>query len=183
VKYRAVVFDLWNTLALWSMDNSYVLMADHAGVEHERFSEAWSALYELRATGPLEPTVRSVCEQLQVSDELVEGLMSVRLEITRKTLVPREGAVEVLDELRRQGFRLGLISVCSEEVPRLWGETELASRIDEPVFCARWEWPSRTRASTGSRPSAWESRPATASSSTTSRTSSKERSRPGWTRW
>ncbi|MBA3718518.1 MAG: HAD-IA family hydrolase, partial [Actinobacteria bacterium] len=53
---------------------------------------------------------------------------------TREALVPRPGAVEVLDELRRRGFKLGLISVCSEEVPQLWSGTELASRIDEPVF-------------------------------------------------
>ena len=58
----------------------------------------------------------------------------MRVDWTREVLVPRPGAVEVLDELRRRGYRLGLISVCSEEVPKLWQHTELASRIDEPVF-------------------------------------------------
>jgi putative hydrolase of the HAD superfamily len=137
VKYRAVVFDLWNTLVLWPSEdgqNFYRLMADHVGIEHDRFSEAWTGFYDLRATGPLEPSVRAVCEELGVGEHRVESLMGVRVNWTRDVLVPREGAVEVLDELRRRGFRLGLISVCSEEVPRLWGETELASRIDEPVF-------------------------------------------------
>jgi putative hydrolase of the HAD superfamily len=137
VTYEAVVFDLWNTLVVWPEDeggNFYTAMADSLGIEHDRFNEAWSALYDVRATGPLEPSVRAVCERLGVDGGRVESLIGVRVDWTRGALVPRPGAVEVLDELRRRGYRLGLISVCSEEVPQLWGATELASRIDEPVF-------------------------------------------------
>jgi len=137
VKYRAVVFDLWNTLVVWPVEegrNFYGRMADAVGIERDLFSEAWTGHYDLRATGPLEPSVRAVCEQLGVQEDRVQNLIGVRVDWTREALVPRPGAVEVLDELRRRGFRLGLISVCSEEVPQLWDGTELASRIDEPVF-------------------------------------------------
>jgi putative hydrolase of the HAD superfamily len=137
VKYEAVVFDLWNTLVLWPNDegrNPYVLMADQVGVPHERFNEAWTALYDQRATGPLEPSVRAVCEQLGLDGDAVERLVDVRIHFTRGALVPRAGAVDVLEELRRRGLRLGLISVCSEEVPRLWEEIPLGRLIDEPVF-------------------------------------------------
>lgn len=137
MSYRAIVFDLWDTLVVWPADDGdgfYRRMSDHLGVEHERFADAWHELYDHRATGPLEPSVRAVCEQLGVEEDRVEGLIGVRLDFTRGALVPRPGAVEVLDELRRRGYRLGLISVCSEEVPQLWEHTELASRIDEPVF-------------------------------------------------
>jgi putative hydrolase of the HAD superfamily len=137
MSYRAVVFDLWDTLVVWPADDGdgfYRRMSDHLGVEHGRFADAWHELYDHRATGPLEPSVRAVCEQLGVEEDRVHGLIGVRLDFTRGALVPRPGAVEVLDELRRRGYRLGLISVCSEEVPQLWEHTELASRIDEPVF-------------------------------------------------
>ena len=137
MKYRAVVFDLWNTLVVWPVEegrNFYGRMADAVGIERDLFSEAWTGHYDLRATGPLEPSVRAVCEQLGVQEDRVQNLIGVRVDWTREALVPRPGAVEVLDELRRRGFRLGLISVCSEEVPQLWDGTELASRIDEPVF-------------------------------------------------
>jgi putative hydrolase of the HAD superfamily len=136
-RYRAVVFDLWNTLVVWPEDdgrNFYGQMADSLGIDHDRFSEAWLEQYHLRAIGPLEPSVRAVCDQLGVEEHRVQGLIGVRVDWTREALVPRPGAVEVLDELRRRGYRLGLISVCSEEVPQLWEGTELASRIDEPVF-------------------------------------------------
>jgi putative hydrolase of the HAD superfamily len=136
-RYRAVVFDLWNTLVLWPTEdgrNFYRLMADHIGVAQERFDEAWTEHYDLRATGPLEPSVRAVCERLGVAGDRVESLMTVRIDWTRDVLVPRSGAVQVLDELRACGLRLGLISVCSEEVPRLWENTPLAARIDAAVF-------------------------------------------------
>jgi putative hydrolase of the HAD superfamily len=139
-RYHAVVFDLWNTLVIWPSDddrNFYRLMADQVGIDHDRFTDAWAELYETRATGPIEPSVRAVCERLGVSDDHVDGLVSVRVDFTREVLVPRPGALEVLDELRRRGLRLGLISVCSEEVPVLWEATPLASRIDAAVFsCA-----------------------------------------------
>lgn len=133
-RYRAIVFDLWNTLALWALDEVYADMAEQLGVEHEVFTEAWLESYEERATGPLEPSVRAVCEKLRVSSDRVGGLLTVRLEATREALVPREGALEVLSAVRRRGYRLGLISVCSEEVPRLWAETAMAPLVDEAVF-------------------------------------------------
>ena len=136
-RYRAVVFDLWDTLVVWPKEDGQTFhgrMAEHLGVEHERFTDAWTALYHKRATGALEPSVRAVCEQLEIEPDRVDGLIAVRVDFTREALVPRPGAVRVLDELRARGYRLGLISVCSEEVPRLWAETELADRIDVPVF-------------------------------------------------
>jgi putative hydrolase of the HAD superfamily len=137
VRYRAVVFDLWDTLVVWPQDewhNFYGRMADALGIEHERFTEAWVEQYDVRATGPLEPSVHAVCKQLGLDGARVQNLISMRVDWTRETLVPRPGAVEVLEELRRRGYRLGLISVCSEEVPSLWEQTELAAHIDEPVF-------------------------------------------------
>lgn len=137
MSYRAVVFDLWDTLVVWPQDewnHFYGRMADSLGIEHERFTEAWVEQYDLRATGPLEPSVHAVCKHLGVDGDRVQGLIDVRVDWTREVLVPRPGAVDVLDELRRRGYRIGLISVCSEEVPTLWEHTKLASRIDEAVF-------------------------------------------------
>jgi putative hydrolase of the HAD superfamily len=136
VTYRAVIFDLWDTLVVWPVDEAtgfYARMAEHLGIGHERFAEAWSVAYDERATGPIEPSVRSVCRTLEVDEGLAEGLIGVRVDYTREVLVPRPGAVEVLEELRR-GYRLGLISVCSEEVPILWDATQMAPLIDQAVF-------------------------------------------------
>ena len=48
--------------------------------------------------------------------------------------MPQEGVLETLRKLRERGFRLGMISVCSEEVAELWEETPFAGLFDSTVF-------------------------------------------------
>jgi len=58
----------------------------------------------------------------------------MRRERTRDVLVPRPDALPTLDELRRRGHLLGMISVCSEDVPEVWDETPLGGKFDATVF-------------------------------------------------
>jgi putative hydrolase of the HAD superfamily len=44
------------------------------------------------------------------------------------------GAAETLAELRDRGLRTGLITVCSEDVPRIWPETLFHGLFDAEVF-------------------------------------------------
>jgi putative hydrolase of the HAD superfamily len=60
--------------------------------------------------------------------------MRIRSTFTRETLVPRDGAIETLDELQRRGFKRGVISVCSSDVEEVWDETELAPHVDDVVL-------------------------------------------------
>jgi len=52
----------------------------------------------------------------------------------KEVTAPRTGALETLSSLKSQGFRLGLISNCSMEVPKIWEETTLAPLVDAAVF-------------------------------------------------
>jgi putative hydrolase of the HAD superfamily len=47
---------------------------------------------------------------------------------------PRPGAIETLRELHRRGLRLGLITVCSDDLPAVWAETAFAGLFDTEVF-------------------------------------------------
>lgn len=47
---------------------------------------------------------------------------------------PRPGAVETLRELRRRGLLVGLITVCGDDLPAVWGETPFAGMFDAEVF-------------------------------------------------
>ena len=58
----------------------------------------------------------------------------MRMEFTRRSLAPREDAAETVATLRARGYKVGLISDCSVEVPALWQETRLAPLVDAPVF-------------------------------------------------
>jgi putative hydrolase of the HAD superfamily len=136
VKYRAVIFDLWQTLVPWNVDEAnrfYDRMADSVGVERGRFREVWLAGRPSRETGRIADHLRAHIAELEVEGD-VDELIELRRNWTKRTLVPRPDALETLAELRRRGHRLGLISVCSEDVPNVWDETPLAGTLDETIF-------------------------------------------------
>jgi putative hydrolase of the HAD superfamily len=134
---RAVIFDLWDTLVLWSPDENRELVARtaaHVGVEPEALRRAFEETHLERSVGPLRDNVRAVIDALGIDGNHGDAIMRLRLEQTRRVLVPREGALETLDELRRRGLKRGLISVCSSDVEELWDETLLAPHFDDVVL-------------------------------------------------
>ncbi|HWB23771.1 MAG TPA: HAD family hydrolase [Gaiellaceae bacterium] len=132
---KAVIFDLWDTLVDWPVDESEALnrgLAERIGLSDDEFRKRWQAHYILSQTEPLSTLFRTI----GVPEEHVETHIAARHEFARRALRPREGAVATLKELRSRGVRLGLISMCSEDVPLIWPETELAGLFDAETFSA-----------------------------------------------
>jgi putative hydrolase of the HAD superfamily len=130
---RAVIFDLWDTLVDWPVDEAQVLKgraAEHAGLDEEEFERRWRAGYRASQTGPLEEVFRT----LGVAESHVRGHVEAWHDLGRRVLRLRDGAHEAIAELRRRGLKLGLISVCSEEVPAAWPDSELAGLFDVETF-------------------------------------------------
>jgi putative hydrolase of the HAD superfamily len=130
---RAVIFDLWDTLVEWPAEEGIVLidnLAELVALGAEEFERRWRSGYRASQTGPLADAYRS----LGVPDEHVQEHVAARHAFARRVLHPRTGALETLDQLHRRGTKLGLISVCSEEVPAAWPETEFAGRFDAETF-------------------------------------------------
>jgi len=129
---RAVIFDLWDTLALWpseAFEETKLAMSHHI----DDFQRVWDTTYGVRQTGAIEDYFRGLGLE---GDSLAECLR-LRTAFTREALVPREGALETLDELERRGFKRGVISVCSSDVEELWDESAIASHVDDVVLsCA-----------------------------------------------
>jgi putative hydrolase of the HAD superfamily len=135
VRFRAVIFDLWETLVDWPVDDARQLtrrIAAHTGLDDDAFIRAWDENYRLRETGPLAAAYRA----LGLPEEHIDVHVAARHDLARRALRPRERVVETLEELRARGIKLGLISVCSEEVPLLWPETALAGQFDATTFSA-----------------------------------------------
>jgi putative hydrolase of the HAD superfamily len=136
MKFRAVIFDLWQTLVPWNLDEAnryYDRMADSVGVDRGRFRAVWFAWGPKRQTEPMAEHLRAIIAELDAEGD-VDELITFRRDWTKRTLVPRPDALDTLAELRRRGHRLGLISVCTDEVPHVWEETPLAGKLDELVF-------------------------------------------------
>src|SRR6185503_3876011 len=112
---RAVVFDLWNTIAEWPAsvwDDVRPEVAARLGLTLEDFDARWYGdLAQIREMGP-------IADALAVFDappEVLEEVVALRRPVTLEGLVPVPGAAETIGELRRRGLRIGLITVCSED--------------------------------------------------------------------
>ena len=130
---KAVIFDLWDTLVEWPVADAEVLKEQLAAlvtVDLEEFERRWRDGYRASQTGPLADSYRA----LGLPDEHVETHVAARHEFARKSLRLREGARETMARLRERGIKLGLITVCSEEVPAAWPESELAGLFDAETF-------------------------------------------------
>ena len=149
MKYLAIIFDLFGTLVdSYSVQGYNKLLTDMTSaleLPTEDFSKLWTKLwrdttYE-RGTGifkTTEESIRYICNKLKVfvSNENIRKCEQIRLETTRKGLTPKNGAVDILKRLRGLGYKIGLITNCSAEVPRLWKNTEFLHLFDVTIFSA-----------------------------------------------
>jgi putative hydrolase of the HAD superfamily len=136
VRYRAVIFDLWQTLVAWPTESAakmYGQLAEAWGAEPEALAELWHRRRREREIGPIEPHLRSIAEELGLAGD-IEAVIRIRRDWTREAIVPRAEAIPTLEELRRRGHKLGMISACSQDVPDVWDQTPFGGLFDSTVF-------------------------------------------------
>lgn len=136
---KAIVFDLFGTLVPWPQGSTHRhVMAQRLAVDYETFRAAWSESWRARNAGEMDAigALRTLCENLsvRVDEERIRFAASAWTDFLQKILVPRDGAVETIAQLRAAGFRIGLMSDSPLEVPVAWPETALAPLVDEAVF-------------------------------------------------
>ncbi|HEY6835564.1 MAG TPA: HAD-IA family hydrolase [Gaiellaceae bacterium] len=133
-RLQAVVFDLWNTLAEWPVEvwaEVRPSVAERLGLTPAEFDRRWwGDLAHMREIGPMAEALRA----LGASPEVAEEIAGMRRAVTEQGLVPVPGAVETISELRRRGLLIGLITVCTDDVPALWPETPFHGLFDVEVF-------------------------------------------------
>ncbi len=137
MRYRAVVFDLWQTLAVFDADSARALyrrMAAAVGVPDGAFVEAWEEQAVARSVGPLLHTIRAVCSRLGLGAAAVDELARLRDEWASAGIVFRPDAERTVAALRERGCKLGLITVCSEDSAIAWNASSLAPLFDAAVF-------------------------------------------------
>jgi putative hydrolase of the HAD superfamily len=142
---NAVIFDLFGTLV-----NDFASVAGHThdeladilGVPRESFMKLWREITGRRTLGEfqtVEASIEYVCNALSVTvnAEQMTKAVEFRLEYTRRVLIPKPDALATLAQLKQSGFKVGLLSNCSIEIPILWPETEFANLIESPIFSSR----------------------------------------------
>ena len=85
----------------------------------------------------MEANLVYICEELGIQPKENEARLAaqIRQDHTRRVMIrPRSGATEVLSRLKQWGYKIGLISNCSPDIPVDWPKIPLASLIDVVVF-------------------------------------------------
>jgi FMN phosphatase YigB (HAD superfamily) len=146
---RAIVFDFYGTLTDPGAEaNRRVLYATTAaalGIPADAFWAAMSESFPERAVGRLggtRDTLREIarrCGNDPAGSDL-DAAVTAQLDASLRVRPPRPGVLDLLDKLRADGFRTGLISDCSSELCEAWPETPYAPRIDAAVFSWREGW-------------------------------------------
>jgi putative hydrolase of the HAD superfamily len=141
---QAVIFDLFGTLVgdFISVGQTHDELAAILGAPYEPFMKQWREITGRRTLGEfqtVEASIEHVCGALgvTVNAEQMAKAVDFRLEYTRRALVPKPDAVATLTQLKQAGFKIGLLSNCSVEIPILWPETEFVDLIESPVFSSR----------------------------------------------
>lgn len=145
MKFEAVIFDLFGTLVdgfAASSAGYHEEFSAALGVDHESFMQHWRQITDSRTLGDfqsVEASIQHVCDRMDVSvtTEQMAKAVKIRLELTRRALAPRSDAVSTITQLKRAGFKIGLLSNCSIEIPLVWPETLFADLIDSAVFSSR----------------------------------------------
>lgn len=141
--FKGVLLDLFGTLVPVSPRSSRAphlhQMARALGVDPTTFESDWAASFTERVVGrfgPLEETIRHLARRQGVvpSSDGVHRALEIRLAFSGGLLGACEPVLPALDSLRNAGVRLAVVSDTSDETPRLWDSTPLASRFAATVF-------------------------------------------------
>jgi putative hydrolase of the HAD superfamily len=145
VNFEAIIFDLFGTLVddfATSVGQTYTELAKALQVPIEQFMPVWRETTKMRSDGTfqtVEAGIEHVCGimGLRVGAEETTKAVEIRLEQARRALEPRPNAVATLARLKDEGYKIGLLSNCSVEIPIVWPETLFADLIDTAVFSCR----------------------------------------------
>ena len=134
---KAVIFDLFETLITEWGHEKYTkrMLADDLGIPEDKFRELWDALHEKQYCGGISfaESIRYVCSECGVL--LTEEILSHVIDRRKTTKAACFDALHpeilpMLDTLRGKGYRIGVLSNCSEEEVTIARQSVLAEATD-----------------------------------------------------
>ena len=126
MKYKAVIFDLFGTLVPSESSREYehtlTEMAAVISAPPGEFARLWHDSWYGRMTGQFpttEANIEHICQELgaYVDIDMISAAVNIRRAFVQRLLKPWPDAVDTLTQLKQTGYKIGLISDCSQEVP------------------------------------------------------------------
>jgi putative hydrolase of the HAD superfamily len=146
MKYKAVIFDLFGTLVeKFPVDESIDVLVEMAAVlkvSSDEFVRLWFDTFNERHSGcfpDLESDIEYVSGRMGVrpEPEQLKTAAQINLDYVATHIVPLPGAVELLEYLKSNGYKIGLVSNWSDEVPTVWEDIPLSKYFDTSVFSCK----------------------------------------------
>jgi putative hydrolase of the HAD superfamily len=143
MRIAAVVFDLFGTLVpRYPIDRHRKLLADMAAVlnvDANRFTEVWIQRLDRRITGFCKDAEECILDTLEAMGARVEQkrlsmAAIMRYEFMRSCVVPYPDVEDGVKTIKAMGYKLGLISNSSPEVPELWRSLPISRYFDVATF-------------------------------------------------
>lgn len=143
MKYQAIIFDLFGTLIdkLSLREHKKILeqMASTISAPPESFVQLWFDTFDERGLGifqTLEANIEYICKKLELHPENTKITLAAQINIkyTARSMKPRPYATELLSKLKTEGYKIGLITNCSAEIPKILKGITLFPLIDIAVF-------------------------------------------------
>jgi putative hydrolase of the HAD superfamily len=142
---QAIIFDLFGTLVDDFVSSTRPMNAElltALDLPRDPFTQYWRMTSDMRTIGEfqtVEASIERVCTSIgvSISTEQMTKAVEIRLKYIRQALEPRADALPTLRQLKDDGYKIGLLSNCSIEIPILWPETPFADLFDSAVFSSR----------------------------------------------
>jgi putative hydrolase of the HAD superfamily len=138
--YRAVLFDFFGTLTHAIVRGpSHERIARMLGCEPARFTAVLDATFPARsasALGDETSALRAVARAAggDPSPAILRAACAARTSAIRADIRIRSDAEPVLDLLRRLGYRIGVVTDCGPELPRILPELPIARYVQAAVY-------------------------------------------------
>ena len=148
MKHDAIIFDLFGTLVddlVYPEPNgvSYREMmrrvANSLSANPDDFRRVWSRGADDRNRGEpstMAETFAGICRELGIvpSPHQLDEAVHIRLQHFQEAMTPREDTLDTLAKLRSGGYKIGLISDCTAEVPILWPDCPISPLMDTSIL-------------------------------------------------
>ena len=141
--FTAIVIDFFGTLTTSAPDHLWLQAAAASaaplGLPAAQWRDVLTASFVERATGALgdlTETFRVLARRcgIEPSEAALAEACAARVAAQNALFVFRSDAVAALAALRTRGYRLGLLSDCTPELPVAWPELAVAPYFDTAVF-------------------------------------------------
>jgi putative hydrolase of the HAD superfamily len=143
MSWKATVFDLFGTLVMPFRKTEHTAAvhgcARILGVDPEACHQAWVDSFPDRVRGRFGSVAENfgwILERLEARPHPQACAEAARsyLGFTRDSLKPLPGVVDALEQIKRAGYRIGLLTNCAPDVPEAFRESELHPFFDAAVF-------------------------------------------------